>query len=148
MSNIHRGNFNVKDKNYSYTFSRSENKKHVGVFILAINENKKTVEIVEETENRKIKQSITTWVAIDPDKQKDLEKILKTEFQVIDKKINEIEVKPVVEEKNVIEEVTVKKEVEAYAPQLFAEVNVYIMLSSNAARLFAQKYVINNPAKK
>lgn len=140
MATLTKGNFNVKGKNYSYTFQPVSTRK----FLLEISENKHVDEVLKSTEFRKVRQSLTSWEALDPKKQKEVDKIIQKEgkdLKVIDSKINEIEVKPVVNETELIQEVEVKKTVKVFKPLKPKKLDIFINLSSTAVRVYAQNYI-------
>lgn len=137
MSTINQGNFNAKGKNYTYKFEQVA-AKH---FVLSVAENKKTEQQISEKQFRKVLQSVTTWKASDETKQKNVDAELQKGTKVIDSKINEIEVTPVIIENEIIQEVEVLKTVNVMKPGKEKSIDVFIPLSGIACRIFAQNFI-------
>lgn len=143
MHTINKGSFNAAGKNYTYQFDQ-KNPKH---FVLSIAENSKQDEEVKETQFRKVLQSVTSWHAVDPKNEQAVLKALEKGVKVIDSKINDIEVKAVINEKELIQEVEVLKTVSVYKPGKAKNINVFVRLNAMACQIFAQNYILNQNSK-
>lgn len=131
------GNVYFSGKNYEFNFSSNDRKKYeVQIF-----EQKKTSIEVEKIENRQIKQSITTWKAIENKHQDKVEKSLKLNISVIDKKLQGIEVESVILETVLIEPTKVIKLIDSFENIEIAKLYTYCNLSSAAVRLFVINYL-------
>ena len=131
------GNVYFAGKNYQFNFNSDDRKKYeVQIF-----EQKKTSIEVEKIENRQIKQSITTWKAIEKKHQDKIEKSLALNIPVIDKKIQGIEVESVVIETVLIEPTKVVKLVDSFEKIEVAKIHTYCNLSSAAVRIFVLNYL-------
>ena len=131
------GNVYFAGKNYQFNFNSDDRKKYeVQIF-----EQKKTSIEVEKIENRQIKQSITTWKAIEKKHQDKVEKSLTLNIPIIDKKIQGIEVESAVIETVLIEPTKVVKLVDSFEKIEVAKIHTYCNLSSAAVRIFVLNYL-------
>jgi len=137
MSTINQGNFNANGKNYTYKMEQAA-PKH---FVLSVAENKISEEKVSEKQFRKVLQNVSTWKAKDETKQKTVEMELQKGTKVIDSKINEIEVLPLIIEEEIIQEVEVQKTVNVMKPGKAKTIDVFIPLNAMACRIFAQNFI-------
>jgi len=153
LHTIRKGHVFAKDKKTKLDF---EYKKGPQKFVLDISVNKiePTIEVVEEL--RHVKSSITEWrpklekpadklTAAEKKKYEADTKKLNTAInnglkKVIDNKVDDLEVIPVVIEKNVQQVIQIEKEVNGWKETGKKSFDLYVDLSIQALRIFVKNY--------